>query len=50
MNLHENKELFLDAILAASQAKADGGLGVKQVFIEKDSPPARCELSADTVR
>lgn len=36
MNLHENKELFADAILAASQAKEDGGLGVKQVFIEKD--------------
>lgn len=36
MNLHENKELFVDAIIAASQAKVDGGLGVKQVFIEKD--------------
>lgn len=36
MNLHENRELFTDAILAASQAKEDGGLGVKQIFIEKD--------------
>lgn len=24
MNLHENRELFTDAILAASQAKEDG--------------------------
>ena len=36
MNLHENKELFADAVLAASQSKEDGGLGVKQIFIEKD--------------
>lgn len=27
MNLHENKQLFADAILAASQAREDGGLG-----------------------
>lgn len=36
MNLHENKELFANAIVAASQPKADGGLDIKQVFIEKD--------------
>ncbi|MBQ1209104.1 MAG: nucleotidyl transferase AbiEii/AbiGii toxin family protein [Bacteroidales bacterium] len=36
MNLHENKELFADAIVAASQPKVNGGLGIKQVFIEKD--------------
>ena len=36
MNLHENKELFANAVLAASQSKEDGGLGVKQIFIEKD--------------
>ena len=36
MTLHENKELFADAILAVSQAKEDGGLGIKQIFIEKD--------------
>lgn len=36
MNLHENKQLFEDAILAASQSKEDGGLGIKQVFLEKD--------------
>ncbi len=36
MNLHENKQLFADAILAASQAREDGGLGIKQVFLEKD--------------
>ena len=36
MNLHDNKQLFEDAILAASQSKEDGGLGIKQVFLEKD--------------
>ena len=36
MNLHEDKELFADAVLAASQSKEDGGLGIKQIFIEKD--------------
>jgi len=36
MNLHESKELFADAVLAASQSKEDGGLGIKQIFIEKD--------------
>ena len=36
MNLHENKQLFADAILAASQSREDGGLGIKQVFLEKD--------------
>ena len=36
MNLHENKELFADAIVAASQSESDGGLGIKQVFLEKD--------------
>ena len=36
MNLHENKQLFADAILAASQAREAGGLGIKQVFLEKD--------------
>lgn len=36
MNLHENKQLFADAILAASQSQKDGGLGIKQIFLEKD--------------
>lgn len=36
MNLHENKELFADAIVAASQSEEDGGLGIKRVFLEKD--------------
>lgn len=36
MNLHENRKLFSEAIIAASQAKEDGGLGVKQMFVEKD--------------
>ena len=36
MRLHENIQLFHDAILAASQSKEDGGLGIKSIFIEKD--------------
>ena len=36
MNLHDNRQLFADAIMAASQREEDGGLGIKQVFIEKD--------------
>lgn len=36
MKLHENKELFADAILAASLPKQEGGLGIKSIFIEKD--------------
>ena len=36
MKLHENIQLFHDAILAASQSKEDGGLGIKSIFIEKD--------------
>lgn len=35
MKLHENIQLFHDAILAASQSKEDGGLGIKSIFIEK---------------
>lgn len=31
MNLHENKELFQDAIVATSQQ-----LGIKEIYIEKD--------------
>src|SRR5574344_260103 len=36
MKLHENKELFSDAIQAASRPKENGGLGIKNIFIEKD--------------
>lgn len=36
MRLHENKQLFADAINAASRAKNEGGLGIKSIFIEKD--------------
>lgn len=36
MRLHENKELFTDAILAAARSIEDGGLGIKDIFIEKD--------------
>ena len=34
MNLHENKELFADAVLAASQSKEDGGLGII-IFLQR---------------
>ena len=36
MKLHENEQLFADAINAASRPKNDGGLGIKSIFIEKD--------------
>lgn len=36
MRLHENWKLFSDALQAASQPVVDGGLGIKNVFIEKD--------------
>lgn len=36
MNLHENPELFSDAIIAASRPASEGGLGIKDIFIEKD--------------
>ena len=36
MRLHENWELFSDALQAASQPIEDGGLGIKSIFIEKD--------------
>jgi len=36
MTLHENKTLFADAITAAARPLSDGGLGIKDIFIEKD--------------
>lgn len=36
MRLHENRQLFADAINAASRPKKEGGLGIKSIFIEKD--------------
>lgn len=36
MKLHENQQLFADAINAASRPKNEGGLGIKSIFIEKD--------------
>ena len=36
MNLHENKDLFAAAVQFASATKEDGGLGIKQIYIEKD--------------
>lgn len=36
MNLHENKDAFAAAIQLASTPKQEGGLGIKQIYIEKD--------------
>ena len=36
MRLHQNWDLFTDALQAASQPIKDGGLGIKSIFIEKD--------------
>ena len=36
MNLHENKDVFAAAIQLASTPKQEGGLGIKQIYIEKD--------------
>lgn len=36
MNLHENKDVFAAAIQLASTLKQEGGLGIKQIYIEKD--------------
>ncbi len=36
MRLHENRELFADAIQAAAQHVEDGGLGIKSIFLLHD--------------
>ena len=36
MNLHENTELFEVLLTAASQSEEQGGLGIRQAFLEKD--------------
>lgn len=36
MKLHENKQLFAQAITAAGRPLEQGGLGIKPLFIEKD--------------
>jgi len=36
MNLHENKDAFAAAIQLASAPKNEGGLGIKQIYLEKD--------------
>lgn len=36
MKLHEDKNLFTEIILRASQPKDNGGLGINAGFIEKD--------------
>ena len=35
MKLHENKELFAEAIQAAAQSKEDGGIGIKPIYIKE---------------
>ena len=44
MRLHENQQLFADAIEAAARPVQDGGLGIKSIFIEKDYWICRCRL------
>ena len=34
MRLHEDRELFSDALQAASQPVEDGGLGIKSIFYQ----------------
>lgn len=53
MNLHENKALFAEIIMRASQPKGAGGLGINAGFIEKDywitktlQQLSRCEAKA----
>lgn len=36
MNLHENTELFAELLTAASLPEGQGGLGIRQSFLEKD--------------
>lgn len=36
MNLHDNKNIFEAAIQLASASKEEGGLGIKQIYLEKD--------------
>lgn len=36
MNLHDNKDAFAAAIQLASAPKDEGGLGIKQIYLEKD--------------
>lgn len=36
MRLHENPELFSDAVNAAARPLGEGGLGINDIFIEKD--------------
>lgn len=36
MNLHDNKDIFEAAIQLASASKEEGGLGIKQIYLEKD--------------
>lgn len=36
MNLHENKDAFMAVIQLAATPKEKGGLGIKQVYLEKD--------------
>lgn len=46
MNLHDNKDIFEAAIQLASAPKEDGGLGIKQIYLEK----AMIFISFGTIR
>ena len=37
MNLHENQELFAELLTAAALPEEQGGLGIRQAFLEKDA-------------
>ncbi len=36
MNLHEDKDTFAAALQMAARPEEEGGLGIKEIFIEKD--------------
>lgn len=44
MRLHENQQLFADAIEAAARPVQDGGLGIKSIFIKTIGSVVRCRL------
>ena len=37
MRLHEDKELFRDAVTAASRPKEEGGLGIRPILLNRIS-------------
>lgn len=49
MRLHENQQLFADAIEAAARPVQDGGLGIKSIFASGNQPNAS-HLSSPCLR